>query len=155
MDTNFKVLAILCQEYQIDWLSNRIENYLLHAKIRNTDLLLEYMQLSKKMDFKFKVVTNLINQFTDYFPIIQTSPFFASIDRQLQILVARKRLFYLLEGIDQNTKTIFLNKEGFGLLSIFEDSYQSLIGFSLNPVELKELKKPTPSVSQSNFFYRR
>lgn len=139
--TNIKSLATLCQEYQVDWLSDRIENYLSHAKIFGTDLLLEYMQLSKNMNFKFEVVTNLLNQFSDHFPKIQSSPLFVSVDRHIQILVARKRLFYLLEGIDQNIKTTFLNKEDFGLLSIFKDLYQSFIRFNFNSVELEEIKK--------------
>ena len=143
-------MAFLRQEYQVDWLSNRIENYLLSAKIFDTDLLLEYMQLSKKMNFKVEVATNLLNQFSDNFQKIQASPLFASVDRQMQILVARKRLFYLLEGIDINIKTIFLNKEDYGLLSIFKkDSYQSIWSFNLNSVELKEIKKQsTPVVVQ-------
>ena len=87
-------MGTLCQEYQVNWLSNQIEKYLSNAKISDTDLILEYIQLSKRMGFTNGdvVVTNLINQFSDHFLKIQNAVLFFAIGRDIQMKIARKRL---------------------------------------------------------------
>ena len=87
-------MGTLCQEYQVNWLSNQIEKYLSNAKISDTDLILEYIQLSKRMGFTNGdvVVTNLINQFSDHFLKIQNAVLFFAIGRDIQVKIARKRL---------------------------------------------------------------
>ena len=65
-----------------------------NAKISDTDLILEYIQLSKRMGFTNGdvVVTNLINQFSDHFLKIQNAVLFFAIGRDIQMKIARKRL---------------------------------------------------------------
>ena len=123
--TNINALAFLCQEYQVDWLSDRIENYLLHVKITDTYRILEYIQFSEKMDLKENVVNNLYQQISDHFPVLQGSPLFALISRQIQMKIARKRLYGLMRFISiQNEvrNTLLCNYDN-GLRYFFRDFF--------------------------------
>ena len=86
-------MAFLCQEYQVDWLSDRIENYLLRVKISDSDRILEYIQLSEKINFKDNVVNNLYRQIADHFPVLQSSPLFSLISHQIQMKIASCLLY--------------------------------------------------------------
>ena len=44
-------LAHLCQEYQVDWLCNKIEKHLSTAKLSNIDIILGYLKISFDMGF--------------------------------------------------------------------------------------------------------
>ena len=99
------VLANLSQEYQIDWLSDEIESYLSTVKLTDIDLILEYLQISKKMEFKNEVENNLVNQISDYFPKIQSSSLFTLLERRIQIDIAKKRLGSLMLSNRVNEKT--------------------------------------------------
>ena len=116
--TNIKTLASLSQEYQIDWLSDKIEGYLLSVKITDMDLILEYLQISKKMEFKVEVENNLINQMSDPFPRMQSSPLFISLGRRIQIKIARRCLDKLMagNGVSVDLRKSLLYKEDTGLL---------------------------------------
>lgn len=124
--TNIKTLAVLSQEYQIDWLSNQIENYLSQVKITDNDLILEYIELSKRMDFEEEVVTNLINQISDYFPTIQSNASFYCIGCEIQMRIARKRLNDLMVArvsIPQQVRNCLLFDKDNGLGYFFRDIF--------------------------------
>ena len=119
-------MAALCQEYQVDWLSDRIESYLSCAKITDVNLILEYLQLAKVMAFNDKVKKNLLARISDHFPKIQSSPLFASLDRKTQMRIARKCLKDLMssiDGISQETRKSLLFDYDSGLQYFFKDIF--------------------------------
>ena len=73
------------------------------------------------MEFKKDVVNNLVKQISDYFPKIQCSPSFTSISRKSQMVIARKRLNYLMEyiSISQDIRKTLLYNINFGLEYFF------------------------------------
>ena len=133
-------LAYLCQEYQVDWLLDKIKDYLSKVQITDLSLQLRYLHLLEGIGFgNLELLeNNLLNQVTDIFLDIQSNPLFSSCERRLQIMVARKRLWFLLDNVDSDTKLTFLNTGNVGLLSIFKKYKQTPIKFALNQSEQNE-----------------
>ena len=123
--TNLFVLARLNQEYQVEWLSNEIEKYLSTAKFtKNTDLILGYLQLSMEMEFRSKVEDHLINEMlSETFSNIQSSSLFISLNRNIQIKIARKCLGVLME---KNGFSSFVKKlEAYLIILCFKSNLPS------------------------------
>ena len=77
------------------------------------------------MDLKENVVNNLYQQISDYFPVLQGSPLFDLISRQIQMKIARKRLYDLMRFISiQNEvrNTLLCNYDN-GLRYFFRDFF--------------------------------
>ena len=103
------MLANLCQEYQIDWLLDKIENYLNVARIINLNTQLEYLQLVRKMELKDDTELALIKKITAYFPEIQSNPFFPLLDRSVKLKIALRRLRNILDQFVKNN--LFIDTE--------------------------------------------
>ena len=114
---NIMVLARLCQEYQVDWLSNQIEKFLSIVKLTNIDSILEYLQISMRMGFASKVEDHLLRTrpILSTFPMIRKKPFFVTLDRQIQIRIANKFLNLLFQEKNTKIRTCLTYEVGNGL----------------------------------------
>ena len=105
-----------------------------------TQQILVYLGIASKMNFS-EAETNLVNQISESFVITNMRPEFSSLDRKTKILVARKRLWYMMNGWDEgfgDAKHKFLNNKSAGLMSILIDYNQKTIKFHYNTEECKE-----------------
>uniref|UniRef100_A0A7M5UTA3 BTB domain-containing protein n=1 Tax=Clytia hemisphaerica TaxID=252671 RepID=A0A7M5UTA3_9CNID len=57
--TDVLVLAPLCQEYQVDWISNKIKSFLLQDATKDTETILRHLVVTEKIDFGSKVEKKL------------------------------------------------------------------------------------------------
>ena len=105
----------------------------------NTDLVLKYLHFSEEMDFGASVEGSLINEFSVSFFTIHTCKDFLSLSPKIQILAARKRLWLLLRKLDTEVRSVLLDEEGYGLLSIFEG--QPVSNFQYNNSETTYIKE--------------
>ena len=91
------------------------------------------------MDFGASFDEALVNELKDPFPSIQMCPEFMSLSRKMQILIARKRLWLLLRGLNLTTLHFILNMEETGLLSIFEEQLE--FDFEYNATEKEIIER--------------
>ena len=135
------VLAPLCREYQVDWLTNQIKDFIYGDASSNQDkdCILKYLSVSEEMDFGSINDVKLINSLHDNFHSLQTSTDFPLLSRQKQILIARKRLWLLLRHLDEEDRNLILNEEQRGFLSVFED--QTVFKFKYNSSEEDYIRK--------------
>ena len=80
------------------------------------------------MDF-VEAEINLVKQLDKSFIFVQMYPEFSSLDTKTKILVARKRLWFLMDFLDDKTKGLLLNSETAGLLSVLKNRNQKPIHF--------------------------
>ena len=142
---NLTAFADICQEFQVDWINDRIKSYLETLKVNGdekTHQLLVYLRIASKMNFN-EAEKNLVNQMSENFVITQTRPEFLSLDTKTKVLVARKRLWLLSMFFERRNEFVlntFLNDESAGLMSILKDYKQISIEFQLNAEELETIK---------------
>ena len=127
------VLSPLCREYQVEWLTERIKDYIKETNCYWKSTVFKCLKLSEEMNFGQSVNESLINELHENFPILQTSTRFMSLSSQMQILIARKRLWLLLRFMKEDNREVLLNEEGYGFLSIFEG--QKVFNFKYNGME--------------------
>lgn len=131
------VLATLCKEFDVEWIKEKIKNYLEKIETRpgiglTSKYLLSNLEIASKMEFN-EATTNLVNQLDESFIYIQMYPEFSALDTKGKILIARKRLWFLMNFVDNTTKDLLLNNETAGLLSILKDFKQKPISFAKSP----------------------
>ena len=141
---NLSVFADLCQELQVDWAKERIRTYLETLEVssvikeKNPQHILVYLGIASKMNFA-KAETNLVNQLHENFVITQMHPQFSVLETKAKILVARKRLWFIMNVWDikdnPTPKNVFLNSESSGMLSILKDFNQKPMVFQYNAEE--------------------
>ena len=125
------MLSPLCREYQVDWLIEKIKDYIKSGSIScKTKNILRYLVYSEEMNFGLDIDTELINSFEDNFHTIQMCSEFQNLSLKMQILIARKRLWLLMRNLKPTDSSVLLNDENYGLLSIFEE--QSVFNFKFN-----------------------
>ena len=93
-ETDVFILSPLCQEYQIDWLIDRIRRHISICTTSKSNTLLEYLLIADRIGFNLE--ERLTNQISEPFPILQTYTEFSQLNRRTQILIARKCLWKLL-----------------------------------------------------------
>uniref|UniRef100_A0A7M5XKG7 BTB domain-containing protein n=1 Tax=Clytia hemisphaerica TaxID=252671 RepID=A0A7M5XKG7_9CNID len=72
-------LSLLCREYQIDWLTEKIKTFIIEEGSKNTaDEILQYLTLSEEANFGLPLYETLVNQLHDSFQTIQVCPNFMS-----------------------------------------------------------------------------
>ena len=132
---DISALSPLCREYQVDWLTEKIKESILDEGWNQgeTDVTLKYLTLSEGMGFGSSFDEVLINAFSDSFISIHMCPDFMSLSRKMQVMIARKRLWFLLRSFDDDDRSLILNEEDCGFLSIFEE--QSVCNFKCNNIE--------------------
>ena len=102
--SNLFSLTSLCQEYQVDWLMRKVESYLEEIELSTSDRILEYLRVASGMDFEV-AFDNILNQINESFPYLQTNKLFTILERKTQVVIARKRLYLLLQCLNK-LKTI-------------------------------------------------
>ena len=117
----------------------KLKNYILETRIMTKEIIPKYLAFCEKMDFGTGVEESLVNRLVDNFPTVQMNPDFASLSSQMQVLIARKRLWLLLRNFDEKNRKMLLNEEGYGLLSIFAD--QTTFNFEYNDEEKRYIEK--------------
>ena len=106
-----------------------------------TKHLLVFLEIASKMGFE-DAEKNLVNQLHDSFIFFQMYSEFSALSTKAKILVARKRLWFLLNNLadeECNDKNLFLNTESAGLLSVLVNYNQKPIDFQYNGEESKRL----------------
>ena len=134
--TNLGSLAAMFIEFDVAWVKEKIKDYLEKIEQNTTQSLLLDLDIASKMEF-VQAETNLINQLDESFIFIQMYPEFSALDTKTKILVARKRLWFLMDFLDNKTKDLLLNNESAGLLSILINYNQKPIRFFEKVIEIK------------------
>ena len=136
------VLAPLCREYQVDWLTNKIIATI-KEDASSVDMgkqyILKYLSFSEEMDFGTVNDAPLVNSLHDNFHSLQTCSEFSSLSHNKKILIARKRLWLLLRHLGDEDRNLILNEEDIGFLSIFEE--QTVCDFEYNSSEDEYITK--------------
>ena len=83
----------------------------------------------------FEAELNLVKQLDKSFIFVQMYPEFSSLDTKTKILVARKRLWFLMKFLDDETKRLLLNNESAGLLSV-------LTNYNQKPIQFHDMVRP-------------
>lgn len=131
-------LTMLAQEYQVNWLLEKINIYLNEFSIgKNTPVkkLLPYVQLGSDMGWK-DVERRFLNICRiESFIELQTYSEFSCLEIRLQILLVRLRLWCLMDTENattefKNLRKKLLNEEHTGMLYILEKCDQE--SFVLN-----------------------
>ena len=105
--TNVFALARLSDEYQINWLSDEIKEYLARVRTADIDILLCYLQLSYEMETGYKTMRRLLlrgRAVFNSFPMVRSRPYFVSLDRQIQVNIANIFLDLLLQDNKRNDR---------------------------------------------------
>ena len=123
----------------------KIEEYLEKLNLghyTNLDKVLKYLRLANEMGFQLAFV-NILNQMINPFPFLQTRKMFVILERSVQVVIARKRLWVLLKCLNQlrALPEDVLDIIEASIASTFSDSKQKCEKFSLNKVENIYLKK--------------
>ena len=98
-DTNIWALAPLCQEYQVDWLSKKIEYLLRNCSTINTRKILSYLVLAEDMNFGIELERSLVYKLHRRFHYIGLYLEFLLLSRRIQVWIARKKLADLLKEL--------------------------------------------------------
>jgi len=115
---------------------------------------LNYLRLTNEMGFHLAFV-NTLNQITEPFPYMQTHKVFTILERDVQISIARKRLWLLLHCLSKLKKHRLLFIIDDLIAFAFCNSKQKCLEFSLNGVENNYLEKfilPQPEVQSNQMF---
>eukprot|EP00111_Clytia_hemisphaerica_P022846 TCONS_00067242-protein len=91
-DTNIWALAPLCQEYQVDWLSNKIESFIRNCATNRTKTILNYLVLAEDMHFGIEVERSLVSKLLRGFQNISMCLEFLLLSRRMQVWIARRKL---------------------------------------------------------------
>ena len=142
---NLSAFSALCEEFKVEWVKDRIKDYLENLNIdevfdqdlNDTQLLLMYLEIASKLDFE-DAEKNLVDQLHESFVFIQMYPEFSALSTKTKILVARKRLCFLLNFCSRKSKNLYLNTESAGLLSVLVNYQQKPIHFQYNSEEKEE-----------------
>ena len=127
-------LASLSKEYQVDWLTKRIEKYLeenisqITGPYSNSEKVLRYFKLASNMRFH-RVTILLLRSLGEPFNILQTSEGFSDLNVRAKIMVARKCLwdFTFEQEIETTSKKSLLDSIEFGLLTVLKEFDQQCL----------------------------
>ena len=108
--------------------------------------ILKHLVLSDEMDFGASFDKALINGFHDSFISIHMCADFMLLSRKTQIMIARKRLWLLLRSFEDDDRSLVLNEEGCGILSINEE--QTVCDFKYNRIEEKYIERREKDLKQ-------
>eukprot|EP00111_Clytia_hemisphaerica_P000482 TCONS_00001385-protein len=138
------ILAPLCREYQVDWLTKKIKDFIRVRAARlnkkgSKIVALNYLSFSEEIGFDESNDTLLVNSLSCGFHSLQTCLEFSVLSRHKQVLIARKRLWLLLRHFFDKYRDLILNEEGFGFLSLFEE--QTVFDFQYNKTECAYIKE--------------
>ena len=133
---NLTAFADICKEFQVDWINDRIKSFLETLNMsgdEETHQLLVCLGIASKMNFN-EAEENLVDQMSENFVITQMRQEFSSLDTKTKVLVARKRLGFLMWSCHFGFQNfvevkVFLNNESAGLLSILKDYRQKEVTF--------------------------
>eukprot|EP00111_Clytia_hemisphaerica_P015762 TCONS_00046536-protein len=135
-DVDLYALASICQEYQVQWIIDKIGNYI-STKVKfggeTYQSLLRFLKLAcmiKKED----VVKKLIQILDQPFQLLKMTEEFTWLNTSAKILVARKCLFTLAEESFNESEAslpanrvkfnLLMNEDGCGLLNILQEYSQ-------------------------------
>ena len=96
--TNIWVLAPLCQEYQVDWLSNKIKSFMKTCS-GNIKTLLKYIILAGDMNFGIEIQKRLVNKLPGQFQDINMHLEFLLLSRRMKIWITRVKLADLMKDL--------------------------------------------------------
>ena len=132
-ETDVFILAPLCQEYQVDWLTDKIKSYILNCSTSNTETILKYLSLADTMNFGHHFEEALIDQIDEPFYSVHIESEFIQLTQRLQILIARKLLWKVyVDKLDTTGVECLSSIIDHSLLSIFDDHQQKHLIKSLN-----------------------
>ena len=137
----------MSKEFNVEWVKEKIKNHLEKIEINHTpqgssksQILLLNLAIASNLEF-VQAEINLVNQLDKSFIFVQMYPEFSSLDTKTKILVARKRLWFLMKFLDDETKDLLLNNESAGLLSV-------LTYYNQKPIEFCEKTKGNVMIDQ-------
>ncbi|XP_066928540.1 uncharacterized protein [Clytia hemisphaerica] len=131
------ILSQLCREYQVDWLLEKIRDFINKGRFLTKRWILKGILLCEAMNFDPCEV--LVNSIEDNFLDIHMSKDFMELSSKMQVLIARKRMWLLLRNSDEKKRKMLFNEEDCGFLSIFDD--QSVFDFKFNGSEKEYIKQ--------------
>ena len=122
-------------------MKEKIKNHLEKIEINHTpqgnsksQILLLNLAIASNLEF-VQAEINLVNQLDKSFIFVQMYPEFSSLDTKTKILVARKRLWFLMKFLDDEKKDLLLNNESAGLLSV-------LTNYNQKPIQFHDMVRP-------------
>ncbi|XP_066923572.1 uncharacterized protein [Clytia hemisphaerica] len=125
-ETDVVILAPLCQEYQIDWLADKIKTFIC-SPISNTKTILKYLSITETMNFGHGIEESVINLIKEPFQNVHMESEFLRLNQRLQILIARKLLWKIyLVNIDRR-KGPLSSIIDHTILSIFDNQQQKYL----------------------------
>jgi len=129
-NTDVFSLCKLFHEYQVDWLSDKVMEYLKTFIVQEkpqyqSQTILNYISLALFMQWE-SIEKQFLDQLTDSFVMLQTLSEFNALDLRLKVLIARKRLWVLLSGksLDKTFIETLLNTRDFGMVSVLRNYQQ-------------------------------
>ena len=133
-ETDVFILSPLCQEYQIDWLTDKIKSYILQRNVvpttwstSNTETVLKYLSLADTMSFGHNVEESVIDLINEPFQNVHMESQFLQLSQRIQILIARKLLWrvYMVNLTRIKNGVLVLSSViDHALLLIFDDHQQ-------------------------------
>jgi len=133
----------------------KIEEYLENIKLHCADEVNEFLthlRISTEM-CSSRAFINILNQITEPFPYLQTEKAFTILERDIQIAIARRRLWLLLNFLSRlktdKTTDILVNIDA-SIVSAFSDL--KCLKFSLNEYDRNYLKGLTPMYKEGSLF---
>ncbi|XP_066918616.1 uncharacterized protein [Clytia hemisphaerica] len=156
-DMNLETLASLCQEYRIDWLLKKIEEFIEEKTVSfspiSTEKLLKYLKIASIYGFE-KAMEKIVQKVDKSFITLQMYEEFTWLNTSVKILLARKRLWEILP---KDERDIIMNTNEITMLSVLADFKQEKFSFEkpfdnsaslsnrTTPLEIKKSKSKKKS----------